>query len=232
MPESLPHPDPGIQRMAEPFNPDELSPEQCTPEQFTPEQFTLAQPCRHEQIIRKSRFLALAAPCPDEDAALAFIEQASDPDCRHNCWAFKAGDVYRFHDAGEPGGTAGQPILQAIEQQGLDQVAVVVSRWFGGVKLGAGGLVRAYGGSAAECLRQAETRPLVHTVQLQLMFPFALVDSLHHLMERHQVAKLSERYTSEGVTLAVELPQNSCQAFVRDVQEVARGQCKFDPGAA
>ena len=74
---------------------------------------------------------------------MRFFAANSDPEATHNCWAYKIGQEYRFNDDGEPGGTAGRPILQAIEGQGMDRVAVLVVRWFGGVKLGAGGLVRA-----------------------------------------------------------------------------------------
>ncbi len=89
------------------------------------------------------------------------MQQISNTTATHNCWAYRIGQDYRFNDDGEPGGTAGRPILQAIEGQGVDRVVVVVTRWYGGIKLGAGGLARAYGGTAAECLRLAERTPLV-----------------------------------------------------------------------
>ncbi|NLJ62757.1 MAG: YigZ family protein, partial [Alcaligenaceae bacterium] len=109
----------------------------------------------YEEDIKKSRFLAIAAPVQSASDAMAFLEQHSVPDATHNCWAYKIGDEYRFNDDGEPGGTAGRPMLQAIEGQSCDRVVVLVIRWFGGVKLGTGGLVRAYGGVAASCLRLA-----------------------------------------------------------------------------
>src|SRR5690606_37608671 len=79
--------------------------------------FTLTQPCRHQEDIKKSRFLALAAPVESPGQALAFVQDASDPAATHNCWAYRIGQDYRFNDDGEPGGTAGRPILQAIEGQ-------------------------------------------------------------------------------------------------------------------
>ena len=126
----------------------------------------LSGPHRYAEDIRKSRFLAQAAPVDTAAMALAFIQQASDISANHNCWAFRIGQIYRFNDDGEPGGTAGRPILQAIEGQGIDHVVVLVTRWFGGIKLGAGGLVRAYGGTAAECLRTAARTPIVPTARL------------------------------------------------------------------
>lgn len=123
--------------------------------------FTLTGEACCEEEVRKSRFLALAAPVSSVEAAQAFIERVSVPTATHNCWAWKLGNQYRFNDDGEPGGTAGRPILAAIEGQDCDQVVVVVIRWYGGIKLGTGGLVRAYGGCAARCLQQADKQPLV-----------------------------------------------------------------------
>jgi len=123
--------------------------------------FTLTDEASCEEEVRKSRFLALAAPVSSMEAAQAFIERIRVPTATHNCWAWKLGNQYRFNDDGEPGGTAGRPILAAIEGQDCDQVVVVVIRWYGGIKLGTGGLVRAYGGCAARCLQQADKQPLV-----------------------------------------------------------------------
>lgn len=123
--------------------------------------FTLTDEASCEEEVRKSRFLVLAAPVSSVEAAVAFIERVSVPTATHNCWAWKLGNQYRFNDDGEPGGTAGRPILAAIEGQDCDQVVVVVIRWYGGIKLGTGGLMRAYGGCAARCLQQADKQPLV-----------------------------------------------------------------------
>ena len=122
---------------------------------------TLSGPVSLLQEIRKSRFLANAAPVDEPEQALAFLADIGDPLATHNCWAYRIGQQYRFSDDGEPGGTAGRPILQAIEGQGFDRVIVVVTRWYGGIKLGVGGLARAYGGCAAECLRLAARVPLI-----------------------------------------------------------------------
>ncbi|EOD8938871.1 IMPACT family protein, partial [Pseudomonas aeruginosa] len=116
---------------------------------------TLQGLAEYREEIRKSRFHTIAAPVADEDEAQAFIAAHRDASAGHNCWAWKCGAQYRFSDDGEPGGSAGRPILAAIEGQDMDCVAVLVSRWFGGIKLGTGGLARAYGGGAAKCLQQA-----------------------------------------------------------------------------
>src|SRR5689334_14462556 len=114
---------------------------------------TLERSTSLEQIIKKSRFVATAAPVANEHAAKDFIAAHSDPGANHNCWAWRVGQNYRCSDDGEPSGTAGKPILQAMDRLSLDNVAVVVTRWFGGILLGSGGLIRAYGGTAAACLR-------------------------------------------------------------------------------
>ncbi|HET6546132.1 MAG TPA: YigZ family protein, partial [Rhodanobacteraceae bacterium] len=134
---------------------------------------TLAGEAWFQQDIRKSRFAARAAPVASIDAASAFIARVAVGDATHNCWAYRVGQHYRFSDDGEPAGTAGRPILQAIDGQDMDRVAVVVTRWFGGIKLGAGGLARAYGGTAASCLRAEDRMALVETVQVEIGCDFA-----------------------------------------------------------
>src|SRR5690606_3299943 len=110
--------------------------------------FTISRIETFAQEIKKSRFLALAAPVANEETAKEFLAQNSDPAATHNCWAWRMGQNYRFSDDGEPSGTAGKPILQAIDGQELDNIVVLVTRWFGGILLGSGGLMRAYVGIA------------------------------------------------------------------------------------
>ena len=140
---------------------------------------TLAAAAAHSLEVKHSRFLAHAAPVETPEAALAFLAQVADPDATHNCWAYRIGGDYRSSDDGEPAGTAGRPILAAIDGQGFDQVMVVVTRWYGGIKLGAGGLVRAYGGAAAECLRTASRRPLIAMATLDVHAGFDDMGAVH-----------------------------------------------------
>ncbi|XP_074380456.1 uncharacterized protein LOC141721429 isoform X2 [Apium graveolens] len=123
------------------------------PGEFT----TLKEEYRCDKEIKKSKFIAIAAPLFDESSAQSFLSRVKESRATHNCWAYKVGDQYRSNDDGEPSGTAGKPIYSAIESSGLDRVMVVVIRYFGGIKLGTGGLVRAYGGVASECLKNAPT---------------------------------------------------------------------------
>ncbi|MFW5927013.1 MAG: IMPACT family protein, partial [Wenzhouxiangella sp.] len=164
---------------------------------------TLTDEAEHEDVVRNSRFIARAAPCRDEAGAMAFIERVSDPAATHNCWAWKAGERYRFNDDGEPGGTAGRPILQAIEGRDMDFVVVVVTRHFGGIKLGTGGLARAYGGTAAEVLRTAPSEPIVRRIRLRARLPFEHIGAAHQAMEAHAVEKIDERYDAGGIELVM-----------------------------
>lgn len=185
---------------------------------------TLCRLERAEFEIKKSRFLVAAGPVDSAEAAAAFIVAHADADARHNCFAWRVGDQYRFFDADEPAGTAGRPILQAIDGQGLDQIAVLVTRWFGGIKLGAGGLVRAYGGSAAECLRLAERRPLLRYVELRIWVPFAQVGAMHHLMQQFEASKVAESFDESGCELQLRLLEAQHPGFVKALTDLTRGQ--------
>jgi uncharacterized YigZ family protein len=185
---------------------------------------TLAQPCRHQEEIRKSRFLALAAPAESAEQALAFVRDVGDPTATHNCWAYRIGQDYRFNDDGEPGGTAGRPILQAIEGQDMDRVAVVVTRWFGGIKLGAGGLVRAYGGTAAECLRRAERIPIVAMARLGLRCDFAELALLKARLKELQAEVEHEAFGADGVELQLRLPDSRVVEACLRISDISRGR--------
>lgn len=166
----------------------------------------LTGPARYEEDIRKSRFLAVAAPVRDPADAAAFLEAAREPQATHSCWAWRIGQAYRFHDDGEPGGTAGRPILQAIDGQDCDRVAVMVVRWFGGIKLGTGGLARAYGGVAAQCLRLADKVPWVEECRVRCDSAFSDLDRIRARLIEAGARIETEVYGAEGVvwTLVIE----------------------------
>jgi uncharacterized YigZ family protein len=185
---------------------------------------TLAAPFRHEEDIKKSRFLTQAAPVATPAEALAFFQAVGDPGATHNCWAYRIGDAYRFNDDGEPGGTAGRPILAAIDGQGCDRVAVVVTRWYGGIKLGAGGLARAYGGGAAECLRLAPRLPIVAIGRLMLRVEFgdlalvtARIRELDGMIEK-------EAFVADGADLIIAAPLDRLDAITARIIDATRGR--------
>ncbi|MBS9720255.1 YigZ family protein [Tianweitania sp. BSSL-BM11] len=188
-----------------------------------------------EQIVKKSRFVATAGPVGDETEARAFIEAHSDPSANHNCWAWRVGQTYRFNDAGEPSGTAGKPILQAIDGQAIDRVAVVVTRWFGGILLGSGGLMRAYGGTAAMCLRDAETIPFVETVSGTVVCNFSDAALVHaRLSALAQVQTLDQTFLAEGVQMVLSVEKDAAATITRLVSDLTSGRAHIawpDAGA-
>jgi uncharacterized YigZ family protein len=186
--------------------------------------YTLAAPFQHGEEIRKSRFLARAAPVETPQQALAYVQRVSDASATHNCWAYRIGQDYRFNDDGEPGGTAGRPILQAIEGQGIDRAVVVVTRWYGGIKLGAGGLARAYGGTAAECLRQAERIPIVVMARLGMRCDFADLALMKARLKELGVEIEQEHFEADGVSLRLRLPVDRVDEAKARIIQISRGR--------
>ena len=195
---------------------------------------TLAAPASHQVDVRHSRFLARAIHVATAADALASLPSLSMPDANHNCWAFRCGDTYRSSDDGEPAGTAGRPILAAIDGQGLDRVLVVVTRWFGGIKLGAGGLVRAYGGAAAECLRTAERVVLVAYVEPELAFGFDDTGLVHAALAAHEAERLEETFGAQGVHLRLRVRADEAGPLARRLRDASSDRIRWidrvDPG--
>lgn len=189
---------------------------------------TLAARAEHTAVIKHSRFLAQAAPVDSPEAALAFLARIADPDATHNCWAYRIGDLYRFSDDGEPSGTAGRPILAAIDGQGLDQVVAVVTRWYGGIKLGAGGLVRAYGGTAAECLRCADRAVLVEYAHCTISFGFADTGAVHIALDAHSATRLDEHFDADGTRLSLRIPADRLDALRTQLRDATRDRLTMD----
>lgn len=187
--------------------------------------FTLTSTSRFEQEIKKSRFLAIAAPVADEAEAKAFIARNSDRSANHNCWAWRIGQSYRFNDDGEPGGTAGKPILQAIDGQSLTNVIILVTRWFGGILLGSGGLVRAYGGTAALCLKEAPREEIIPYTVFILNIGFsdhALIKA--RVLNKPYINILQEDFTQTGASLLLRIPDNEAQAVITFVKDLTSGR--------
>lgn len=188
---------------------------------------TLAAATSHVIEVKHSRFLAQAAPIDSASQALAYLSAVTDADATHNCWAYRVGAEYRSSDDGEPAGTAGRPILAAIDGQGYDRVMVVVTRWYGGIKLGAGGLVRAYGGAAAECLRLAERRELVAYAELQVRVGFEDLGALHAALAVHGAEKLDEQFLESGALLRLRLPQDRVDALKSQLRDATRNRVRW-----
>lgn len=191
--------------------------------------FTLASNVEHWLEVKQSRFLAQAFPITDSDQAMSLLDIAKQQTATHHCWAYKCAASYRFSDDGEPSGTAGRPILSAIDGQQLDGVMLIVARWYGGVNLGTGGLVRAYGGVAAECLRLAERKPLLRWVETKLQCDFSLTGSVHLLLQQYRAEKLDESFNEHGWQLHFRVPAQYFQALTTKINDLSRGAAILGP---
>lgn len=187
--------------------------------------FKIDEPTTFIQEIKKSRFRAIAAPVRDEADAKAFLKEFGDPQANHNCWAWRTGQTYRFSDDGEPSGTAGKPILQAIDGQEIDGAIVVVTRWFGGILLGSGGLIRAYGGTAAACLRSAEKSVLIAMKSFKLDCGFADLALIEARLNAVVSARIrSKEFNETGARLMIELPELSAAATISMISDITSGR--------
>ncbi len=182
-----------------------------------------------ELRVQRSRFLAVALPAADEAAVRRHLAAVGrrHHDARHvaHAWRVGAGAELREgrHDGGEPSGTAGEPILVAIRQAGLTDVVVAVARWFGGVKLGTGGLARAYGQAAAAALATVPRRRLRPGRRYRLEFPYARQGALAGLLERHGGTLLEQDY-SDRVRWRAWLPRARADRFAAAASEQTAGE--------
>jgi uncharacterized YigZ family protein len=188
---------------------------------------TLAGPASHAIEVKHSRFLAQATPVESPADALAFLEGIARTPATHHCWAYRIGAEYRSSDDGEPAGTAGRPILAAIDGQGFDRVMVVVTRWYGGINLGAGGLVRAYGGAAAECLRTAPRLPLIAMRELDIHAPFEDTGAVHAALAAHGAQRLEDAFNAGGLRVRVRLPADRVDALATHLRDATRNRARI-----
>ncbi|MET3493935.1 IMPACT family protein [Variovorax boronicumulans] len=192
--------------------------------------FTLAQPVHSELVIKKSRFIGCVQPVADRAAALAVVAslRAEHPAAAHVCWALMAGGQSAANDDGEPGGTAGRPMLEVLRHQEIEGSLATVVRYFGGVKLGAGGLVRAYTDAIAQALLGATLVPLVRQRTLQCAVPYAL----EGLVRRELAAAgavLDAVQHGDDVLFAFTLPEPDAKAFIARLDDAAQGRVVWQP---
>lgn len=185
---------------------------------------------KFEQSIKKSRFIAYIAHAPDPDAAHAFIAsiRTDYPDARHVCWAFLAGAPNNTtnvscSDDGEPSGTAGKPMLNVLQYSDIGEIVAVVVRYFGGIKLGTGGLVRAYSGSVSEAMKILPTQWQVQLLEFRLRCAYALGDRVRHLLSQFS-AEIADAEYSEQLTLSCQCPQHQWSELQQRLADVGRGQ--------
>ena len=187
---------------------------------------TIAAAVTHEHEVRRSRFVAHAAPVASEAETVAFLESVADPSATHNGWAWRLDDGYRFNDDGEPAGTAGRPILSVLEGRDLQRVMVVVTRWYGGIKLGAGGLARAYAGTAARALDRARVHPVHPMVTGRLEAPFEDAGIVHRHLAQLGAKVVEERFESNGSRLVFEVRADRFAALENGLRDASSGRVR------
>lgn len=178
----------------------------------------------YTEEIKKSRFVVHAIPVDSENSAKQQINLISDLTATHNCWAWKIGQSYRFNDDGEPSGTAGKPILSAIEGQQCDHTLVIITRYFGGIKLGARGLIRAYGGSASRCLQQASLKPLIHRKAYQTSCDYSDWTILENELTKYNVLIDEPKFTGFGVELKLNLIESDVETINQFLINLTKGK--------
>ncbi|MFY3385464.1 IMPACT family protein [Paracidovorax sp. MALMAid1276] len=187
--------------------------------------YTLAAQAHSELLIKKSRFIGCVQPMADRASAQAAVDALwkQHPGAAHICWALMAGGQSAAVDDGEPGGTAGRPMLEVLRHQDLEGVLATVVRYFGGVKLGAGGLVRAYTDTVAQALLAAPKVALQRMATLQCQVPYALEGLLRREIESSGAELLT---VSHGtlVTLQMRLPEAQTPDFVARINDGGQGR--------
>lgn len=184
---------------------------------------------RVEQTIKRSRFIASVGHTPGVEEAKAFIEQikAEFEDARHNCWAYCAGaagstDRIGASDDGEPHGTAGRPMLTAVTHSGIGEVTVVVTRYFGGISLGTGGLVKAYQSSVKMALEAVPTRIRTKTKRIKFSVEHRFVNQVLRKIETAN-GRILEKNFDMDADFDVEIPEDLAETFAKELEELTRG---------
>ena len=179
----------------------------------------------YELVIKKSRFIACIQPVADRASAQAVVQQlwAQHPDATHICWALLAGGQSAAVDDGEPSGTAGRPMLEVLRHHDLEGVLATVVRYFGGVKLGAGGLVRAYTDAVAQALQRAEKVPLRRLCTQQCAVPYALEGWMRRQLEQSAAVLLSVEHQTQ-VKMQWQIAEDAMQSLAARINEAGQGR--------
>ena len=186
---------------------------------------TLVAAVHSDSLIKKSRFIGCVQPVSDRQTAQQLVTalRAAHPAAAHVCWALLAGGQSAAVDDGEPSGTAARPMLEVLRHQDLEGVLATVVRYFGGVKLGAGGLVRAYTDAVASALLHAQTTPLVRLRTLHCVLPYALEGALRRLVDATGATLLAVQH-QQLVELQLRLPDTLAAAFIAQANEIGQGR--------
>ncbi|WP_461218910.1 YigZ family protein [Lapidilactobacillus salsurivasis] len=193
---------------------------------------TIAQNAQAELLIKKSRFIGQVFRVESEAQAqdqLAEVRQAQHK-ATHNCFAYQLGfanEIQRLSDDGEPSGTAGSPILNVLQQENLNNLLCVVTRYFGGIKLGAGGLIRAYGQATTAAINAAGLVQGIEQTAYRLTFAYSDLDYLQNQLQRAQITVAASDYTDQ-VSLTIWLDQQTATAQMAQIEDWLRGQVQVE----
>ena len=188
---------------------------------------TLKASASFEETIKKSHFVAHVARVTTQAESLDFYESVADPEATHNCWAWRISFQVRSSDDGEPGGTAGRPMLNVIERRQLENTMVVVTRYFGGIKLGVGGLVRAYSGTTAKCLDRAGVIELFPMAEYVIKAGFEWASSVHGLLQQFSAEKLEDHYDDQGLVFKIRCREADFGKLSVGLKDASRGQVQM-----
>jgi uncharacterized YigZ family protein len=196
-----------------------------------------AQLAQVELEVKRSKFLTFAAPAVNRQEAEDFIRtlRKQHPQANHVCWAYIAGDpdttIRSMSDDGEPSGTAGMPMLKVLEYSGYGDIVVAVVRYFGGTKLGTGGLQRAYSDAVSLVLTALSMTLKVHRTTLQLVYDYTYDGSISRLLERYDIEDIESNYAQQ-VTLSAAIASNELNTFKTELTNITAGNVKaFLPDA-
>ena len=191
--------------------------------------FCVKKETENEMIIERSRFISYVKPCRTEEEARAFIEgkRKAHPFATHNCYAYivERGSVARFSDDGEPQGTAGQPILEVINKNNLNYTIIIVVRYFGGIKLGAGGLLRAYSKGASNVIKLCNLKELIKGFDITITFNYDNLKTIDYLLKEENVYekkyhdKIKYSFKTNNITI-IDKIKNNKDITINNINEI------------
>lgn len=192
--------------------------------------YTLAGEYREELTVKGSRFIAIAVPVASKDDALMHIERVRQifPDASHHCYAYRLGIgglEFRTWDDGEPAGSAGKPILFVIQKYRLSDVLVIVTRYFGGTKLGVGPLARAYAHATEKVIVSAERIPVVRYIRVRVFCAYEDVDAVISVLRRYAL-NFDAEYR-DAVEFDARIREDAQQHFATEIAEATRGRAGY-----
>ncbi|WP_371375520.1 YigZ family protein [Thalassotalea aquiviva] len=189
-----------------------------------------AETLEDETIVNRSRFICSLSPCQSPKQAKAFIDSIRQqyPDASHHCYAFVSSrpddsQSYGFSDDGEPSGTAGRPMLAVLQGSEIGEICAVVTRYFGGVKLGTGGLQRAYGNSVRQAILKLTTQLKVPLVKVSLACDYQQIKDIEHHIGLHE-GEITAQVYAEQVQLKIHIPISQAKPFCQRIKEVTAGR--------